>query len=460
MTHVHILGICGTFMGSLALIAREAGFRVTGSDQGVYPPMSTQLEAAGIGLMEGYLPEHLDPEPDVVIVGNVMSRGNPVVEAVLDRGLVYTSGPRWLAENILRDRWTLAVSGTHGKTTTSSLLAHLLDHAGLEPGFLIGGVPGNFGISARLGGGRFFVVEADEYDTAFFDKRSKFVHYRPKTLILNNLEFDHVDIFPDLDAITRQFHHLVRTVPGAGRLIVNAHEPNLDALLEIGAWTPIERFGEAADAAWRAVDIAADGGRFAVLRDGEPRGEVAWKMLGRHNVYNALAAVAAAAHAGAPPAGSIEALASFRGIKRRMEVRAEIDGVTLYDDFAHHPTAIRTTLDGLRARSGADERILAAVDFASHTMRRGVHREMLAEALAPADRVFLHRSERVVWALEELSAEVGGRSAGVHESIDALADAMADAARPGDHLITMSSGSFGGLIEKVTEKLRGGKDKA
>ena len=451
--HVHILGICGTFMGGVALLAREAGHRVSGSDANVYPPMSTQLEAQGIGLMQGYEPAHLEPAPDCVVVGNVMSRGNPAVEHVLNRDLPYTSGPQWLAEHVLRGRWVLAVAGTHGKTTTSSMLAWILEHAGLSPGFLIGGVPENFGVSARLGTGPFFVVEADEYDTAFFDKRSKFVHYRPRTLILNNLEFDHADIFPDLAAIQRQFHQLVRTVPGMGLIVTNAEDPRLADALALGCWTPTEGFGltEAPSAAWRVADVATDGSAFTITLDGEPAGRVEWSLLGMHNVANALAAVAAARHAGVPVAEAAAALCEFRGVKRRLQVRAQVRGITVYDDFAHHPTAIRTTLAGLRARvDGA--RIVAVFEPRSNTMRLGVHRAELAGAFAEADEVLLFRPPELPWDLGETAAEMGGRGQ-VLDSVEAIVDRLAETLRAGDHVVIMSNGGFGGLHGKLAARL-------
>ncbi|MCW8949355.1 MAG: UDP-N-acetylmuramate:L-alanyl-gamma-D-glutamyl-meso-diaminopimelate ligase, partial [Sedimenticola sp.] len=350
--HIHILGICGTFMGGIALLARSLGHEVSGSDANVYPPMSTQLEAAGIELMEGYEAAHLKPAPDCVVVGNAMSRGNPAVEYMLDAGLTYTSGPQWLAENVLHDQWVLAVAGTHGKTSTASLLAWILEYAKMAPGFLIGGVPQNFGCSARMGDTPFFVVEADEYDTAFFDKRSKFVHYRPRTLIMNNLEFDHADIFDNLAMIQRQFHHLVRIVPSNGLIIAPEGEAAMNQVLEMGCWTPVERFSALGDATWSAKPITADGSRFTLLFEQQPVGEVNWSLTGNHNVSNALAAIAAARHVGVPIDVSIEALSEFLNVKRRMELRGEVNGVKVYDDFAHHPTAIATTLNGLRAQVG------------------------------------------------------------------------------------------------------------
>ena len=454
---IHILGICGTFMGGVALLAREAGIEVSGSDANVYPPMSTQLEAGGIKLMPGYEPAHLDPAPDLVVVGNAMSRGNPAVEYMLDRGLPYTSGPAFLAEHVLRQRWVLAVAGTHGKTTTASMLAWLLEDAGLEPGFLIGGVPGNFGRSARLGRAPFFVVEADEYDTAFFDKRSKFVHYRPRTLVLNNLEYDHADIFPDLAAIQRQFHHLVRTVPGTGLIVRNAGEPALGEVLAQGCWTPVEDFGVDADAAWRATEVREDGSSFTVRWQGEALGEVGWSLHGRHNVANALAAVAAARHAGVPPARAIASLSGFGGVKRRMELRGEVGGIRVYDDFAHHPTAIRTTLEGLRARVG-QARILAVLEPRSNTMRLGVHRDELADALRAADQVLLFRPADIGWDPRGALAVLEGRVA-VFDTVGAIVEQLAGEADAGDHVLIMSNGGFEGIHERLLDALRAREDR-
>lgn len=453
--HIHILGICGTFMGGIALLARAAGHTVSGSDMNVYPPMSTQLEAAGIALQAGYRPEHLRPAPDRVVVGNALSRGNPAVEYLLDQGLAYTSGPQWLAEEVLADRWVLAVAGTHGKTTTSSMLAWILEYAGLRPGFLIGGVPGNFGVSARLGEGPFFVVEADEYDTAFFDKRSKFVHYRPRTAVLNNLEFDHADIFPDVAAIQKQFHHLVRTVPGSGLIVSNADDARLAEALDMGCWTPVEKVSAATpgapDALWQACKLSADGSRFEVILGGAPQGEVRWDQLGDHNVHNALAAIAAARHVGVPVAQAVAALGEFRGVKRRMEVRGVARGATVYDDFAHHPTAIETTLAGLRARAG-DARILAVLEPRSNTMRLGVHRAALAPALALADRVWLYEPPGLGWDLADVARATTPPTA-VLDSIDALVAAIAAEAKPGDHIVVMSNGGFGGIHARLLAAL-------
>jgi UDP-N-acetylmuramate: L-alanyl-gamma-D-glutamyl-meso-diaminopimelate ligase len=448
--HLHILGICGTFMGGIALLARALGHRVTGSDTNVYPPMSTQLEAAGIALMEGYEPGHLNPAPDVVVVGNAMKRGIPAVEAMLNLGLRYCSGPEWLRENLLVDRWVLAVAGTHGKTTTASMLAWVLEDAGLAPGFLIGGVPMDFGLSARLGEAPFFVVEADEYDTAFFDKRSKFVHYRPGTVILNNLEFDHADIFDDLGQIQRQFHHLVRTVPGRGLIVHPAAEPAIDRVLEMGCWTPRESFGE--QGRWTARLDVADGSRFAVMLDGETVGEVDWGQTGLHNVHNALAVLAAARHAGVPVRVGIAALGRFKGVKRRMELRGEVAGVKVYDDFAHHPTAIATTLEGLRRRVGA-QRILAVLEPRSNTMRLGIHNRELAASLEAADRVFVFAPADLGWDAGAVFGAMGER-AQIYSDLDALIRALVAEGRPGDHLLVMSNGGFGGIHQKLLDRLK------
>jgi UDP-N-acetylmuramate: L-alanyl-gamma-D-glutamyl-meso-diaminopimelate ligase len=453
--HLHILGICGTFMGGIAAIARAAGHKVTGSDRNVYPPMSTQLAELGIEITEGFDESQLNPRPDVVVVGNVMARGAPVIEALLDSTIPYASGPEWLAREVLRDRWVLAVSGTHGKTTTSSLLAHILEHAGLSPGFLIGGVPGNFGVSARLGNAPFFVIEADEYDTAFFDKRAKFVHYRPRTLILNNLEYDHADIYPDLESIKRQFHHLVRTVPSSGRIVTNAADDNLRQVLEMGCWTPAEGFARAGGrgATWSArAAEGSDFSRFEVLQAGTTMGEVQWNVIGGHNVDNALAALAAARHAGVPIAKGIEALGTFRGVRRRMELVGEAAGVRVYDDFAHHPTAITTTIDGLRRRTGA-ARLVAVLEPRSNTMRLGVHRESLAPSLAGADAVWLYSPPDLGWDIGEVTRPLGAKARSA-PSIESLLDDLDAHLREGDQVLVMSNGGFGGLHRKLLERLR------
>jgi UDP-N-acetylmuramate: L-alanyl-gamma-D-glutamyl-meso-diaminopimelate ligase len=449
--HVHILGIAGTFMGGIAAIAKTAGFRVTGSDLNVYPPMSTQLTALGIDFVQGYGAAQLDSRPDIVVVGNALSRGSPVVEAMLDRSLPYTSGPLWLAEHVLKDRHVLAVAGTHGKTTTSSMLAWILEHAGLNPGFLIGGVPSNFGTTARLGAAPYFVIEADEYDTAFFDKRAKFVHYRPRTAILNNLEYDHADIYPDVASIRRQFNQLLRTVPAAGRLVVNGDDPELATTLKLGCWTPVETFG-AAGSDWSAQDEGGESAHFAVYFRGSKVAEVRWTLLGKHNVMNALAAIAAAAHVGVDPARAALALGEFRGVKRRMEIRGVVGGVTVYDDFAHHPTAIETTVNGLRARVG-NARIVAVLEPRSNTMKLGVHREQLAPALSQADRSWFLNAPDLGWDLPAAMTQLGER-AGFADTVDALVKSLADEARPGDQVLIMSNGGFGGLHEKLLAELR------
>ncbi|QQS53222.1 MAG: UDP-N-acetylmuramate:L-alanyl-gamma-D-glutamyl-meso-diaminopimelate ligase [Candidatus Competibacteraceae bacterium] len=448
--HIHILGICGTFMAGVALLARAAGHTVSGCDAGVYPPMSTQLAEAGIALREGYDPDQLaEFQPDRVVVGNVMSRGRPIIEELLNRGLPYTSGPAWLADHVLRGRHVLAVAGTHGKTSTSSLLAWILEYAGLEPGFLIGGIPANFGLSARLGRAPFFVVEADEYDTAFFDKRSKFVHYQPRTLILNNLEFDHADIFPDLAAIQRQFHHLLRIVPGSGLVVANGQDANLAEVLAMGCWTPVERFGTGD---WEARAITPDGSAFDVYHQGSPQGRVEWPQLGLHNVHNALAALAAARHAGVPVATALAALADFQGVKRRLETRGAVNGVTVYDDFAHHPTAIATTLAGLRARIG-NQPIIAVLEPRSNTMKLGVFKDSLAPALALADAVVLYQAPDLGWDLGAVAAALGPRGQVCHTLDDTLA-AIHARTQPGTQVLIMSNGGFGGIHERLLQKLR------
>ncbi len=451
--HIHILGICGTFMGGIAQIASALGHRVTGSDLNVYPPMSTQLEAAGIELMEGWDPAHLQPAPDQVVVGNALSRGNPAVEYMLDAGLPYTSGPQWLAENVLRKRWVLAIAGTHGKTTTASMLAWILEAAGMAPGFLIGGVPQNFGISARSGGSSFFVVEADEYDTAFFDKRSKFVHYRPRTCVLNNLEFDHADIFEDLGQIQRQFHHLVRTVPGSGLLVVPEGDGSLDEVLAMGCWTPVERFGVDAEGHWQAREVSPDGSSFEVICNGVSVGRVAWSLSGKHNVANALAALAAARHAGVPPESGVAALGSFENVKRRMELRGEAQGVRVFDDFAHHPTAIETTLAGLRAQVG-EGRIIAVLEPRSNTMRLGIHARTLPASLAGADEVFLYAPDSLDWDAGAVMAPLGDRCR-IFGETQALVEALKTDAAEGDTVLVMSNGGFENIHARILQALEG-----
>ena len=448
--HVHIIGIGGTFMAGVAQLARALGARVTGSDLKLYPPMSTQLAQAEIAVYEGYRAENIADTPDVVVIGNALSRGNAEVEAVLNHGLRYVSGAQWLAEAVLQGRWVLAVAGTHGKTTTASLLTWILEYAGLQPGFLIGGVPENFGVSARLGEAPFFVVEADEYDTAFFDKRSKFVHYRPRTAVLNNLEFDHADIFPDLAAIKRQFHHFVRTVPGAGLIVANAEDANLRAVLNEGCWTPVETFGESGY--WRAEPLAADASSFRVYHaEGVPVGEARWALSGHHNMANALAAIAAARHAGVAPATAVAALNEFKNVKRRMELVGTRRGVSVYDDFAHHPTAIELTLAGLRARVGK-ARILAVLEPRSNTMRMGVHRDTLAGSLAAADEVLLYAPADLGWDIGGVTAQLGAKARS-YTSVDAIVVALAKGARDGDHVLIMSNGGFGGIHQKLLAQL-------
>ncbi|WP_354674371.1 UDP-N-acetylmuramate:L-alanyl-gamma-D-glutamyl-meso-diaminopimelate ligase [Cupriavidus alkaliphilus] len=458
--HIHILGICGTFMGGLAVLAKQAGHRVTGCDANVYPPMSTQLEAQGIELIEGFDPAQLSLEPDLFVIGNVVSRGNPLMEAILDRNLPYVSGPQWLGEHVLARKWVLAVAGTHGKTTTTSMLAWILEDAGYTPGFLVGGVPQNFGISARVTESDFFVIEADEYDTAFFDKRSKFVHYRPRTAILNNLEYDHADIFPDLPAIETQFHHLVRTVPGQGRIVVNGVEESLARVLERGCWSEVEQFGVGD---WRESDAAgteAAPGKdaFDVWFGDAVAGTVVWDLQGTHNRMNALAAIAAARHVGVPAVQAIASLSRFANVKRRMEVRGVAGGVTVYDDFAHHPTAIQTTLDGLRRRVG-NARILAVLEPRSNTMKLGVMKAQLPASLEQADLVFGYGApagkDALGWDLAEALAPLGA-TATAFQDLGALVQAVRAAARPGDHVLVMSNGGFGGVHQKLLDALAQG----
>ncbi|MDP2229741.1 UDP-N-acetylmuramate:L-alanyl-gamma-D-glutamyl-meso-diaminopimelate ligase [Methylotenera sp.] len=483
--HIHILGICGTFMGGIAVLAKAAGHRVTGCDANVYPPMSTQLESQGIELIEGFDPAQIKLNPDIYVIGNVVSRGNPLMEEILNRGLPYISGPQWLAENVLQGKWVLAVAGTHGKTTTSSMLAWILEYAGLAPGFLIGGVPENFSVSARLSlvpplmvrqthhernkegvvrpelvarpelveGSPFFVIEADEYDTAFFDKRSKFVHYRPRTAVLNNLEFDHADIFEDLGAIEKQFHHLVRTVPQQGLVVMNGKEASLQRVIDKGCWTPVEKFGTDAD--WQAANAQGDGS-FDVLYKGKTQGRVAWNLLGEHNRMNALASIAAARHAGVAVEVSIAALTEFKNVKRRMEIRGVVNGITVYDDFAHHPTAITTTVAGLRSKVGAFKitgaRILAVLEPRSNTMKLGVMKSALPASLQEADLVFCYGANLGWDAVEALSAIKD--KATVYEDLSIMVAAITEVAQDGDYVLVMSNGGFGGVHQKILDALR------
>ena len=452
--HIHILGICGTFMGGLAALAREAGHKVTGCDANVYPPMSTQLEQLGIELIQGFGAEQMDLKPDLFVIGNVVTRSSegrfPLMEAILDAGAPYTSGPQFLAEQVLQGRHVLAVAGTHGKTSTTSMLAWILEHAGLKPGFLVGGVPQNFGVSARLGEGKAFVIEADEYDTAFFDKRSKFVHYRPRTAILNNLEHDHADIFPDLAAIETQFHHLVRTVPPSGRLVVNAREEALQRVLERGCWSEVQRFGVRKEEPG-ALRARGEPQAFDVLRGAMKVARVEWSLLGEHNQLNALAAMAAAEHLGVTPEQSAAALAEFRNVRRRLELRGEVGGIKVYDDFAHHPTAIHTTVNGLRRKIAPAERILALFEPRSNTMKLGTMKAQLPWSLEEADLAFCNQAG-LAWDAKEALAPMGAQIQ-VCEGVDAMVAAVLKVVRPGDHLLCMSNGGFGGIHDKLLEAL-------
>lgn len=447
--HLHILGICGTFMGGIAAIAKQMGFRVSGCDANVYPPMSTQLTQLGIELKSGYLIEHLDDEPDLVIVGNAMARGNVMVEYILDRKIAYTSGPQWLLEHVLKDRWVLAVSGTHGKTTTSSMLTWILQYAGMEPGFLIGGVPQNFDCSARLGNAPFFVIEADEYDTAFFDKRSKFVHYRPNTLVINNMEFDHADIFHDISDIQRQFHHLIRMVPSNGLILSPKNEPAIAETLAMGCWTPSEYSVVEADKllGWHAEKCIADGSEFIVSFKGVIQGRVNWALIGDFNIDNGLMAIAAARHAGVPSKVAIEALTSFINTKRRLELKGEVNQVRVFDDFAHHPTAIAKTLAGVRANVGS-RRVMAILEPRSNTMKSGVHKDTLAKSLSDADMVFVYQGEQVKWSVETLIADCV-QPCFVSQDIRQLVANIVANAQAGDTLVVMSNGGFGGIHDKL-----------
>ncbi len=459
--HIHILGICGTFMGGIAAIARASGHKVTGCDTNVYPPMSTQLESQGIELIEGYSSEQVLLDPDIFVIGNVISRGNPLMEEILNRNLSYTSGPQWLSENILRDKWVLAIAGTHGKTTTSSMLAWILEYAGMNPGFLIGGVPENFGISARIGVSDgisnnvespaqsmaevspFFVIEADEYDTAFFDKRSKFVHYHPRTVVLNNLEFDHADIFSDLAAIERQFHHLVRLVPSRGLIISNSQEDSLKRVLAAGCWTPVEEFG--ADSEWQ-VELHTENNQIGIYYKSKFQGTLQWGLLGAHNALNALAAMIAARHAGVPIQVGIEALAQFKNVKRRMEIKGIVNNITIYDDFAHHPTSIRATINGLRNNVGSSN-IIAVLEPRSNTMRMGVWKNDFADSLMEADQIFCYLNDSewdVRAALHTLNKKYS-----CHDDLMQLITSVSSIVRPGDHVLIMSNGNFGGIHEKL-----------
>jgi UDP-N-acetylmuramate: L-alanyl-gamma-D-glutamyl-meso-diaminopimelate ligase len=458
---IHILGICGTFMGSLAVLARALGHTVSGSDQNVYPPMSTQLEEQGIALCSGYDPAHIEAnKPDLIVIGNTCSRGNPSVEYVLDKGLPFVSGPAWLAQYVLHGRWVLAVAGTHGKTTTTSMLTWILDQAGMDPGYLIGGVPKNFSVSARLGTAPFFVIEADEYDSAFFDKRSKFIHYLPRTVILGNLEFDHADIFRSIEDIQIQFQHLVKTIPATGRMILPESEPYLEQVLAKGVYSEVQRFGfvgEAAHSEWKVEPLATDGSKLRITH-GDKQGEIHWGLLGRHNMLNASAAVAAAAHAGVPIDIACEALSRFGGVKRRLELIGEVRNIKVYDDFAHHPTAIKTTLGGLRARmtaAGEKGKLLTAIEARSNTMKMGYHQNTLAASLDDADAVLWFKSQ-----VTKLDLDAIGRTAKAefHSMTDtqAIVDWLVRTARPGDHIVVMSNGGFEGLHQRLLTALKAG----
>ncbi|PKF80409.1 UDP-N-acetylmuramate:L-alanyl-gamma-D-glutamyl-meso-diaminopimelate ligase [Vibrio sp. vnigr-6D03] len=447
--HIHILGICGTFMGGAAVLARQMGHKVTGSDANVYPPMSTLLESQGIEIIEGFDPSQLEPKPDLVVIGNAMSRGNPCVEYVLNHNLKYTSGPQWLQEFLLHERWVLAVSGTHGKTTTSSMLTWILEHCGYQPGFLVGGVLGNFGVSSRLGESMFFVVEADEYDSAFFDKRSKFVHYHPRTLVMNNLEFDHADIFDDLDDIKRQFHHLIRTVPENGRIFSPINDEALESVLDQGCWSEQEKTGFNGD--WQSEKIKSDGSEFNVIFQGKHVGKVSWNLIGDHNVDNALMAIAAARHVGVTPDLACEALALFVNTKRRLELKGEVNGITVYDDFAHHPTAIELTLQGLRNKVG-EGKILAVLEPRSSTMKMGVHKETLANALSTADSVYLFQPDNIQWSVDDVASQCH-QPVQTSDDIDTLVTRIVEEAKPGDQILVMSNGGFGGIHDKLLNAL-------
>ncbi len=448
---IHIIGICGTFMGGVALLARELGHQVSGSDENVYPPMSTLLEEQGITIKAGYAADNINDEPELVIIGNAMSRGNPEVEAVLDRGLQYTSGAQWLSENVLSRRWTVAVAGTHGKTTTSSMVAWILEAAGLSPGFLIGGIPMNFGVSARLGKEPFFVIEADEYDTAFFDKRSKFVHYRPRTAVLNNLEFDHADIFNDLEEIKVQFHHLVRTVPASGRLLINKRDSALQDVLQRGCWSESEYFDDTNQ--WHAKPLSEDCASFEVFFGNESQGQVHWQLIGEHNMQNALAAIAAVRHAGVASKDAVEALCEFKNAKRRLEVRYDQKGIRLYDDFAHHPTEIAATLKALRQNVGTS-RVIAVLEPRSNTMRMGIHQDALADALVDADLVEIYQTPGTDWDLTKVASKTPDR-VNVSRTIDDIVSRIADQVKSGDHVVVMSNGGFGGIHDKLISQISG-----
>ncbi|WP_340621786.1 UDP-N-acetylmuramate:L-alanyl-gamma-D-glutamyl-meso-diaminopimelate ligase [Xenorhabdus siamensis] len=447
---IHILGICGTFMGGLAILARSLGHEVTGSDANVYPPMSTLLKNQGIELIQGYDPSQLDPVPDMVIIGNAMTRGNPCVEAVLDRGIPYTSGPQWLHDYVLPERWVLAVAGTHGKTTTAGMLTWILEACGYKPGFLIGGVPGNFNVSAQIGESPFFVIEADEYDSAFFDKRSKFVHYSPRTLIINNLEFDHADIFENLAAIQKQFHHLVRIVPGMGKILVPDNDINLKQVLGMGCWSELEHLGETG--AWHVQKTTQDSSTYQVYHHGELVGEVNWSLVGEHNMHNGLMAIAAAHHVGIQPEDACQVLGDFINARRRLELLGKVNDISVYDDFAHHPTAILATLEALRSKAGSMARIFAVLEPRSNTMKLGISKNDIAPSLGRADEVFLFQPGNIQWQVAEI-VEQCVQPARWSADIDTLVRMIVEAAQPGDHILIMSNGGFGGIHEKLLAAL-------
>ena len=448
--HIHILGVCGTFMGGVAIIAKQMGYRVTGSDINVYPPMSTFLTENGIEIIPHFETSQLQPAPDMVIVGNAMKRGNPCVEYILDNQLPYTSGPQWLHDNVLRERWVLAVSGTHGKTTTTGMSAWILEQNGLSPSFLIGGIAGNFGVSARLGESNFFVIEADEYDTAFFDKRSKFVHYNPKTLIINNLSFDHADIFDDLKAIQRQFHHMIRTIPSSGLILSDKTEQSVKETLDMGCWSHKQFLGEEQD--WYAQRISNDCTHFAVFHKGEKTAEVNWSIVGQHNMHNALMAIAAAHHAGVSAENACAALTTFVNAKRRLEVKGEVNGITVYDDFAHHPEAIQATLTALRDKIGGSVRILAVLEPRSNTMKMGIHKDDIAPSLVRADYVFVLQPDNIPWDVSDITNKCL-QPAKWTANLERLVDMVVAEAQPTDHILVMSNGSFGGIHQKLLDKL-------
>ena len=448
--HIHILGVCGTFMGGVAIIAKQMGYRVTGSDINVYPPMSTFLTENGIEIIPHFETSQLQPAPDMVIVGNAMKRGNPCVEYILDNQLPYTSGPQWLHDNVLRERWVLAVSGTHGKTTTTGMLAWILEQNGLSPSFLIGGIAGNFGVSARLGESNFFVIEADEYDTAFFDKRSKFVHYNPKTLIINNLSFDHADIFDDLKAIQRQFHHMIRTISSSGLILSDKTEQSVKETLDMGSWSHKQFLGEEQE--WYAQRISNDCTHFAVFHKGEKTAEVNWSIVGQHNMHNALMAIAAARHAGVSVENACAALATFVNAKRRLEVKGEVNGITVYDDFAHHPEAIQATLTALRDKIGGSVRILAVLEPRSNTMKMGIHKDDIAPSLVRADYVFVLQPDNIPWDVSDITNKCL-QPAKWTANLERLVDMVVAEAHPTDHILVMSNGSFGGIHQKLLDKL-------